>query len=492
MEDFEERKYGGILRPSAAAMIEALRDIGYSMEAAVADIIDNSITAQAKHVHIRYGWTSEEPWIAVLDDGTGMTPDTLLEAMRLGSVNPRDRRAPDDLGRFGLGLKTASFSQSRCLTVVTVKGRTTSAWRWDLDEVSRRDEWTLLKLDGAELTRLPALDELGRQGTYVLWQKLDRLDLGNNSERAHTLLNERLDTVRKHLALVFHRYLTGEPSLPRLEILINQNAVAPFDPFNVRNPSTQHLLEERVKFDAAEVVIQPFILPHHSKVSPSEYDRYAGEEGYLRSQGFYVYRNRRLIRHGTWFRLGRQEELTKLARVRIDIPNSLDYLWTIDVRKSRANPPEIVRERMRRVVERIRGSAKRPYTHRGTVIEQRRADAVWRRRVFNDRIQYEIDPDHPVLEDLRGDLDQNLRKRFDLALRMIAGALPIPLLFSDMASQPTKTDISHPDRDLLVNLATLIRDGNPGISQVDLRQLLLGIEPFATWPDCIENVLSQL
>src|SRR5688572_19225035 len=105
--------------PKPAAMIEALRDIGYSLEAAVADIIDNSVTAHAKIVEIRYGWTDDLPWIAILDDGDGMSEGQLMEAMRPGSRNPRDKRSRDDLGRFGLGLKTASFSQCRRLTVVS-------------------------------------------------------------------------------------------------------------------------------------------------------------------------------------------------------------------------------------------------------------------------------------------------------------------------------------------------------------------------------------
>ena len=483
---------GHVLPPKPAAMIEALRDIGYSLEAAVADVIDNSLTAGARSVRIRYGWELEKPWLAILDDGSGMSDGELVEAMRPGSRDPRDLRGPDDLGRFGLGLKTASFSQCRCLTVISRKDGTTSGRRWDLNEVSRRNEWLLLTVSDKDFAALPAFEEFRGTGTYVLWQAMDRLDLGPYGEHAHSILNERLDQVRRHLALVFHRFASPEPGYRRVRILINGNEIEPFEPFNARNPATQHLPEERVRVGDDEVLIQPYVLPHHTKVTPAEYEKYASDDGYLRSQGFYVYRSRRLIRYGTWFRLCRQEELTKLARVKIDMPNSLDHLWTIDVRKSRASPPETVRSRMRQVVEKIRGSARRPYTHRGEIIQNRTTTAVWERRVFNDRISYEVNWAHPLVEDLRSDLDEILRHRFDLVLRLISSSFPAPLVFSDMGTTPRKVESTQPDEALLLDLARMMRDSNPRADIAELQALLLSTEPFASWPQATYRVIAAL
>jgi hypothetical protein len=320
---------------------------------------------------------------------------------------------------------------------------------------------------------------------------MDRLDLGEPGVSAHAALNDRIEAIRKHLGLVFHRYMTGEPGLKRVRMRINQNDIEPFEPFNARNPATDHLHEERVPVGTDEVRIQAYILPHHTKVSPSEYEKFAGEDGYLRSQGFYVYRNRRLIRHGTWFRLCRQEELTKLARVQIDIPNSLDHLWTIDVRKSRASPPEVVRSRMKRVVEKIRGAARRPYTHRGEAILARNTQPVWLRRAFNERIEYEVNLDHPVLENLRLDLDEDMRDRFRLTLKMIASSLPYPALFSDMGAAPKKVETA-PDEELLGNLARMMSAANPALSGAELRALLAKMEPFASWPASLDRVIARL
>ena len=104
--------------PEASSMIETFRAIGYSIEAAVADIIDNSISARAKNIWINFEWEGSETWLAVKDDGSGMNNDELVQAMRPDSKNPLDDRSTKDLGRFGLGLKTASFSQCRLLSVI--------------------------------------------------------------------------------------------------------------------------------------------------------------------------------------------------------------------------------------------------------------------------------------------------------------------------------------------------------------------------------------
>lgn len=485
---------GEVVAPRASVFIEALRDIGYSLESAIADILDNSIAAEATLIDLRFGWTADgHPWLAILDNGRGMAESELIEAMRPGTRSPLETRDASDLGRFGLGLKTASFSQCRRLTVVGRQDGNSVARCWDLDVVGETDEWRLLRPSPHEIGQLPGYDELPETGTMVLWEKLDRIDLGSGSAQGQILFNEKMGQVREHLALVFHRYLSGEPGIRKLTIRMNLLPVKPFDPFNSKNPSTTYLPEERFNVNGAQVVMRPFILPHHSKVKPAEYQEFAGTEGYLRSQGFYVYRNRRLIIHGTWFRMARQEELTKLARVLIDIPNTLDHLWTIDVRKSRAQPPEAVRQRMKVLLERIRESAKRPYTHRGSVIAQRKATPVWRRREFNSRVQYEVNPEHPMLLDFRTDLEESQRSQLDLLLGMIGAAFPTALLFSDMAGHPERTDpTTGVEPTIMEQLATHLRQCFPSETAEDFRMRLRSMEPFASSPGFINQFVSAL
>jgi hypothetical protein len=481
----------GEFPPKASAMIEAMRDIGYSLESAVADIIDNSITALARQIDVRFGWYGDKPWIAIVDDGVGMSPKALREAMRPGSRNPLESRGKDDLGRFGLGLKTASFSQCRRLTVVSRQDRVESAARWDLDYVAKSDKWTLLRPSESERALLPCIGELGPNGTLVLWEAIDRIEFDGSDERGHQQLNEQMALVTEHIARVFHRFIDGERGLPKVAIRVNSMEVDAFDPFNEKNPATQVLQEERVVTRNGDVLMQAYVLPHHSKVSQKEYQHMAGSEGYLRNQGFYVYRNRRLIIWGNWFRLAPQEELTKLARVKVDIPNTQDHLWAIDVRKSRAKPPAAVRTRMRQIVERIRSSAKRPYTHRGVAISAGNAEAVWQRRAFNDAVRYEVNLEHPLVSDLRADLDADARSRLDSILRMVGEAFPAAVFFSDYATNPRALEPVTCDVAALVALAKIIAASNPDIDQTGLKELLQGIEPFAGWPKELDRVARE-
>ncbi|WP_420266489.1 ATP-binding protein [Candidatus Magnetominusculus dajiuhuensis] len=199
-----------ILPPNAHALLNSVRSVGYSLETAVADLIDNSISAGAKKISIRYS-PHDNPYVAVLDDGLGMESDELTSAMRHGSKDPEDARSVKDLGRFGLGLKTASLSQCRKLTVISLKNGSLSGRCWDLDLIAQRKDWVLCVPETEDIKLLPLADDLLRQGqgTVVVWQHLDKLEAGESS--INKALGEKMDIVREHIALVFHRYISGDP-----------------------------------------------------------------------------------------------------------------------------------------------------------------------------------------------------------------------------------------------------------------------------------------
>lgn len=480
-----------IVEPKASNMVEALRDIGYSLESAIADIIDNSISAKATRIDIRFGWDdSNEPWLAILDNGTGMDESELIEAMRPGGRDPLTGRDKDDLGRFGLGLKTASFSQCRKVTVVSQKQGNLTARQWDLDLVRKKNAWVLRNPQSDEIFSLPCMDLMAERGTLVLWQKLDRLDLGNDQDRFHQVLNDRIASISDHVSLVFHRFISGEPGKPKITIALNSSPLEAFDPFNAKSQATTHLAEEPIEIEGATVLFKPYILPHHSKVTAQEYERLGGKEGYLRGQGFYIYRNRRLIIHGTWFRMARQDEMTKLARVQVDIPNTLDHLWTIDVRKSRAQPPEAVKKRLRGILERIRDGSKRPYVHRGTMAVQNHFEPVWNRLHLNERVSYQPNSHHPLVSEFRSDLPEAMRKRFDGLLSALGASLPFAMLFNDMASRPKETDGCRETDENLVKLAALLFGEYSDPSYV--AEVMRITEPFASSPEFVSRYLARL
>src|SRR5207245_2365312 len=165
------------------------------------------------------------------------------------------------------------------------------------------------------------------------------------------------------LGMVFHRLMMDKRPV---ELLINGRVVQPWDPFLAHEAATQTLPATRLKLRRAVVEVQPFVLPHHSKIAKSTYDAVAGPRGWNAHQGFYVYRNRRLLVPGDWLGFGwAKEEHYKLARIRVEVPNALDHDWAIDVTKSRALPPAALRDDLRRIGERTRSDAKRVYSHRG-------------------------------------------------------------------------------------------------------------------------------
>ncbi len=240
-----------------------------------------------------------------------------------------------------------------------------SGRRWDLDHVARRQDWMLLGLSDEQMKALPLVEELRSQesGTLVLWEDFDRLVAdGTPLERA---LGNRVDVARDHLELVFHRFLNPTLGARPVVLSINRNPLRPVDPFLTALKATQALPIEEFAVDGDRVAVSPFILPHISKLSSSDLELAGGEEGLRRNQGFYIYRNRRLISWGSWFRLVRQEELTKLARVQVDISNQLDHLWQLDIKKSATYPPESLREGLKQIIHRITEGSRRVYTYRG-------------------------------------------------------------------------------------------------------------------------------
>lgn len=482
--------------PKAASLVESMRDIGYSIESAVADLVDNSIAATSTSINI-YACVQEngEPYIAIIDDGVGMNQDRLHYAMRLGSQSPREIRDPKDLGRFGLGLKTASFSQCRVLTVASFDGNVINACQWDLDYVVDEDSWKLKILDQKQIDALPrveALKECGR-GTLVVWSKLDRIMHGWSRRELHASLDTTIEIVRWHLELVFHRYLSGEEGISKIRIRINGTDLAPRDPFARGNSATQKYPDEKLIIENHTIVVKAFTLPHYSRLTREEQRRLGGEGGFLKNQGFYVYRNHRLIVHGTWFRLELIGELTKLARIMVDIPNALDHLWKIDVRKSSAWPPEIIRQELRRVLPGILGSSKRVYVHRGTRSNRDQFVHLWDRMVDNTGIAYRLNREHPLLKQLMETLEADQGHLLESLLRALEQAIPVEAIYSDMGSRPQDVSQSSIDLDSLRNIvnAMIVLFKEQGLEMPEIADRILKVEPFCRERDRTLHILEE-
>ena len=478
--------------PSASNLIESMRDIGYSLETALADVIDNSITAGATNIDIRADTLGEHPRIAVVDDGCGMSWKQLMAAMRPGSRNPLEERTKADLGRFGLGLKTASFSQCRRLTVVTRQGGAAHAAVWDLQHVAATDDWLVQIPD--DVSNIPWADCLPSTGTLVLWEDLDRLVEKQAGAPALDHFVSRIDDASDHLELVFHRFLSGETGLRKIKIRLNNRSLEPRDPFHSSHPATIIGPHETIRVGEHDVQIQTFTLPHPRKVIREHWDRHGLKEGYLKNQGFYVYRERRLIIYGTWFNLARQAELTKLARVRIDMPNGLDSEWKIDVKKASAQPPHLVRERLRRIIAEIGGRSTRVYKGRG----QRRATdtrlPVWNRIQDKNQITYHLNRDHPVVADFLSRLDDDLLRDFTRVLELSESTLPLDMFYADMGSDPELIpENTTPDEALCHAVSTTVAKlQDDGVEPEELIDMMQFAEPFKSNWTRTEVLLADL
>jgi len=476
--------------PLASVLIESMRDIGYSLETALADIVDNSITAGSTLIRLFASTDELSPKIAILDDGCGMDEAELLAAMRLGSRSPLEKRDHSDLGRFGLGLKIASFSQCRRLTVVSRKKGRTSAAIWDF-ELVKADGWVVEIPDKPEA--IAWANELGNEGTLVLWENLDRV-VKDKSAEAHADFVKRLDEARTHLELVFHRFLSGEPGHRKIQMRLNERPLQPLDPFHSGHPATDIGPVERIKLGPHEVTIQTFTLPHHKKVTPDEWERYAGSAGYVKNQGFYVYRQRRLIIYGTWFGLARQTELTKLARVQIDMPNGLDAEWKIDVKKAWAQPPYQVRDKLRRLIETLGANSKRIYTTKGKRLLSDNRLPVWNRIQDKGEITYRINPEYPMVEEFAARLPEELRTDFFRVLEVTGSTLPMDALFADLGGSPDKVaGNAISDESLQQALqATVNKLKSGNIVLTEIMEMLQFIEPFRSNWARTEPCLKEL
>jgi len=472
--------------PYAPTLIESTRAIGYTLEAAVADIIDNSITALASYVDIFF-FPIGDAYIAMLDDGRGMNALQINFAMQYGSKSPSEERNINDLGRFGLGLKTASLSQCRVLSVISKQNNHIEGRRWDIDYIIQTGEWSLIVLSEDELAAIPQINRLYemRSGTLIVWQKLDRLMIGE--PHFEQILGKKMDTVREHLGLVFHRYLNGETGIKKITISINSARIEPADPFLLKK-STQAMDDETIIVRGHKIIIRPYILPHLSKLSGSEIASLGGKDGLRRQQGFYVYRNKRLIVWGTWFRMMRQGELSKLARIQVDIPNALDDLWTLDIKKSSAIPPAEVRSNLEAIIERMAERSKRTWTYRGRKETDDSVIHIWQRfKGVNGGIYYEINRDHPLVERIIEEYP-SAKQYLEMLLRQIELNIPLNQLYVDLNSDKqieNDTDLSlNIIEDMLIQLLIPFMRAT---ERIELLDRLEKAEPFVHYPEIVKR-----
>ncbi|EJP78016.1 TPA: ATP-binding protein [Stenotrophomonas maltophilia] len=495
------RPQGRNAPPRADAMVEALRGLGYTTATALADLVDNSISAGAGQVEVGFNWNGVDSWISIADDGRGMNDAELLSAMRLGDRNPLDVRGASDLGRFGLGLKTASFSQARRLTVLSIKDGQSSCLRWDLDVLASDPdgEWHLL--DGPESSSEPRLVQHTAQssGTVVLWEQLDRIVTEGFTSR-HFL--DLIDDVERHLAMIFHRYLDG--SGPGIELRLNGKAVGPWDPFLSSNPATWRSPESNVGEGGLRITSQAFVLPHKDRLNDKAYVEAGGIEGWSSQQGFYIYRGRRLLVAGSWLGLGRgrswsKDEAHRLARIRLDLPNDLDAQWKIDIRKSSAHPPAALRDQLYRLAEDARDRARKVFLHRAhsnsSLGRRDEVVPVWQSRETATGRRYRVDRTHAAVKELLDDAAYGTK--VEAMLRVLEETIPVQRIWLEAAESGEHAKggfTGEPDESVREVLNLIYRSlvEKKGMSPSMAKRQLLRTEPFDLHSELVKNLPDNI
>jgi hypothetical protein len=360
-----------------------------------------------------------------------------------------------------------------------------SVARWDLDECDRRGTWWLERPSPSDIPEEPlALIELQGRGTAVIMEELDRFEEAGGD---HSLL-EATD----HLALVFHRFLSGEISGP-FSILLNERPLVALDPFLRDHTRGQALHEETIVVDGHSIKVSPFVLPFPSRLKPGDLERAGGRDSLKTAHGFYIYRGGRLVVPGGWFRIVPADDLVRLARIQIDVPVELDHLWKVDIRKTVAEPPKALRPHLKRIVGDVATRSRKVYTHKGIPEDGSDYVPLWKRFDLRDEgATWRINRDHPLIKMAEG--VGGTAKSLDSVLKLLEDHLPIHDIHIHTANDHPIVEVTPPGE---VELETLARQiisafsDQPEVSRRILSKLPM-TEPFNRNPDAARNIAERL
>ena len=476
--------------PEAASMIETFRAIGYNLETAIADIIDNSISANAKNIYINRLWRGGKSVITIKDDGEGMNGSEIIQAMRPGAQNPLSDRPETDLGRFGLGLKTASFSQCRKLSVLSKrKGYASVYWAWDLDYVSESKKWELIQWMPEEF--MNELDNV-QSGTLVVWTDLDRIlppQTAETDENAKQKFSTSLDKVKKHVAMTFHRFIEDKA----IKIFWCGHEIEAWNPFCPNENKRQLHADEAIY---GGVKMKGYVLPHKNNFSSEQaYKKAEGINGYPAMQGFYVYRGKRLLLAGDWLGLFRKEEHYKLVRIQIDLPNKLDTEWQIDIKKSKAYPPAVCRVQLESYAKSVRSIGSEVYRHRGKILKQRAGQnfqPLWLEKKKDNKWSFVVNREHLMIQDLKCLAKEKPVQAIEKLLKFLEEAIPTKTIFINEAQgeETQKTPFSDMDINLIKEVLVLMYNNQiaQGKTPAQAKALLKTQEPFNSYEDLIDEL----
>ncbi len=426
-----------IASPNPEYLIKSIAEQGYSLETAVADLIDNSISAEAEHIEVLTDLRNEPFKLFITDNGNGMSPQELLANMQFPSKSPENKRITKDLGRFGLGLKTASFSQTRKFTVISrsKNQKYFTALTWDVDYLKECGEWRLIVNDKDEISTLLnqyrnlSKSHLGAKPDYepntlIVWDGLYKFEnflSGENKKNA--LYSEISSNTSEYLSIVFHRFLEREIS--PISIRINNHNVIPFNPFPSLDSKVRTLGPKFGKLNSDNLKLEGFVLPN---ISISESKQGINiwsplNKSLMDMEGIYVYRSDRLILFGGWNGLIKKTPKLQLARLMVDVGNNMDHLLHLNVAKSKIDIPYDLRNAFLRVIVDLkRESEKEFHNHLTTSFvatsKKDKSNTLFLKQATNKGVLLTINQDFPLLKNLKSSLKKDQIAVLNFILRI--------------------------------------------------------------------------
>ena len=358
-----DQENGNDLSPSPSRLVESLRDTGYSHQAAFADIVDNSVAAGASIVKIDIfeSVMGDEIFVSFYDNGSGMNNKDLINAMRYGSEK---RASPKSLGKFGMGLKTASTAFCKNLTVISMKDGELNVCCWDIDHIKETNKWQLYDVQiedyGSETDALHELAGAGN-GTAVIWRKIDRLVANSGTEYSAGALDTIITEVSEHLSATFGKFMKKGKDGGGVELYLNDTLLDPWDPTGIflntaeepdrvlsQTKKVPINLKTGLETSLVEFELNGFVLPNSDNMTEEEKKqvRYSND-----NQGFYIYREDRLIFSGGYPHIMySQDSHQNLLRVELNFDHRLDDYFEIDIRKSKINLPPTLRSEIKKIM----------------------------------------------------------------------------------------------------------------------------------------------
>lgn len=405
--------------PNPEYLIKSIAEQGYSLETALADLMDNSITANATKIEVLTKIDVEPFTLFIGDNGDGMNSDQLRANMQFPSKSPDFERDLNDLGRFGLGLKTASFSQTRCFTVLSrEKGSSKyKGYTWDVKYLKEKGKWLIINNSDEEIENILkeystlSANHLNKfedftPNTIVIWQGLYKFEnYINISNKQNALKSEITNNTAEYLSIVLHRFMEQENN--PLKIRINNRLVKPFNPFPSENSQLRTLEPLQRNFGNDVIKIQGFVLPNSSIKETKEITNIWTPENksLMDMEGIYIYRADRLILFGGWNGIIRKMPRLQLARLKVDIGNKMDHLFHLNVAKSQVTIPYDLKQAFYRVIVTLREEAQKEYYNYGikSFVNKNKTEEIqlYNRIATNKGSILTINNDFPLLKSLR-------------------------------------------------------------------------------------------